>query len=502
MPPLERNDPRTYGLEIEKPVANGQTGEVQGVSQDYFQALAKLAQQRDQQAHFHTSDVNPNVVLGVTSPDLGDQGLDNGTNLQETALPYRTDPQGLEQLNQLIKLDLQTVTQALAQEGATVVNLANHPLGKTDQKTYQTYVVPKGIYAYLWHRGWDHSAGIDAKAQNSPATGVTPEEAADAFSVILGFGSAFVGLFANSPVAEGEVTGNKESRLKIWGRMMANSISEGDRLTTQFPSEKPHSLKDYFTWMYGPKTNIHFVKTASGTDYKTSGKIIVVDGNPSVLEYLTRKEYPGQVLGTNQKVMIKPELAHMEAMQFAQFAGARIRWGLDYQKADIQGFLAAMQTNQVEEYFKKTANFVYIEGRDPGANFPDRELLAAGKNIARSVTISPSALQAGLIRNLPEAVKLLNQYSWPVLAKLKEEAIKNGLSGAVDGITVASLAQKVLEVAARGLAPNEQWMLSYPRWVLKTGMNGADRALKYLGDNPDREKIRQLVISRKIVLPE
>ena len=88
-----------------------------------------------------------------------------------------------------------------------------------------------------------------------------------------------------------------------------------------------------------------------------------------------------------------------------------------------------------------------------------------------------------------------------MLGRLREAAIKDGLQGEVNGETVGSLTGKVLEVASRGLEPDEQWMLSYPQWVLETGKNGADRALQQLGDNTDRESIRKLVLSRNVLLP-
>jgi len=150
--------PRTYGAEIEKPVTNLDTGQPHRVSQDFFQRLAEFSQERGAKPKIHLSDIDSRI-LGVVSSDLGEQGVDNGRNLLETSLSYRSS---LAELAELMRLDLQTVQKALEEEGASVINLSIHPLGKRDLETYRAFVAPKGIYPYLWYRGWDHTAGIDA----------------------------------------------------------------------------------------------------------------------------------------------------------------------------------------------------------------------------------------------------------------------------------------------------------------------------------------------------
>lgn len=493
----------TYGAEIEKTVSNIRTGGVHSVSQKYFERLAKAAQERGDQWHYHFSDVKPEIKLGVISTTLGEQGLDNGFNLLEGSLAYTSDPGGLEKLHQLMMLDLKSTQEALAQEGATVINMGIHPLGRTDIETYRKFVAPKGIYPYIWHRGWNHAVGIDAKAQNCPTTGVSAARATDAFSAVLGLSFASIAIFANSPIAEGRITRDKEHRSRLWKEMMKDSIFASDRMMAQFPKKRMYTLKDYFNWMFGKGTNIYFVlHKGSEKDYKTGGKIVIIGGYPSVLTYLSKPKWKGTIFRTNKKVTIFPHLSHLEMMQFSQFAGARIRWTFDHSKVSISHFLEAMKKDNVEALFKKVAHSIYIEGRDPGANFPDRELLELGNNIPKSVVIAPSAIQLGLIRNLSESVALLNKYEWSILGRLKEAAIRKALDGRVGDITVRDLTEKVLEIASRGLEKSEQWMLSYPNWVLKTGLTGADRALRQLGNNVEPKSIRQLVLSRNVILPE
>lgn len=487
---------KTYGAEIEKPVSNAITGEPQGITQHYFERLSAQAEARGDKWEYHDSQISNGFHLGVVSSTLGEQGLDNGTNLLETALPVVDN---LEELNTRMQNDLRVVQDALEVEGATVINMSNHPLGKTDPEAYRTYVAPKGVYAYIRSRGWDHSAGIDAKAQNSPTTGVSAEEAADGVSVMIGFGAANIGLFGNSPVSEGQVNGKKENRLAMWDRMMANSRSGGDKKTARFPKARFNDLSDYMEWMFGRGTNIHFVQIQNGGDYKTSSRLITIDDDPSVLDYLARPEWTGTVFGSNEKVVVNPDMGHLEAMQFAQFTGARIRWVFNG-SVSTEEFIKAQIYHRVEEVFAKGTKFIYIEGRDPGANFPDRQLADAGDGIYRSITIAPSAIQAGLIHNLGEATQLLNSYRWNDLGRLREAAIKDGLQGSSDGLSVQSLTQQVIETAARGLREDQQWMLAYPRYVLQTGNNGADRFLQQLGDNTDRASIAKAVVSRNVVL--
>lgn len=501
----------TYGAEIEKPIANLSNGMPHCVSQEFFKRLGQQAWQRRESPRYHRSDLNSKII-GVRTKYLGEQGLDNGGNLLETSLPYQLS---LEDLKRIMSLDLQTAQKALKQEGASVINLSIHPLGGRDLETYKAFVAPKGIYPYLWYRGWDHTAGIDARAQNSPTTGIEPCKAADAASIIIGAGAAFIGLFANSPYEEGKRSGYKESRLTMWERMMKYAKVEGDRITAMFPPERFRTLAQYFNWMFGEKTSIHFIiNSDKNSDYKGIGdRIIVIPENPSVLDYLSATSWQGLFLkdifnGFNiNPVTIIPHISHMEKMQFAQFAGARIRYELNHEGFPLQEFLEACrhpEKSGVEEIFERWAKFMYIEGRDPGANFPDKQLLEAGEEIAESVVISPAAIQAGLIRNLQEATSYIDLFNWQHLKALREAAIRDGLRGEVDGITVNEFAKKILEIAGKGLTAEEQRFLRYPLWVLETGKNGADRAIEFVEETchatPLSEALRRLVINRQVIL--
>ncbi len=503
---------KTYGAEIEKPLANIRDGLPHKASQEFFKRLQKSSEKRKTFDHIHLSDVKEGVSIGVVSKDLGEQGLDNAYNNQETSLPYQTS---LAKLKKLMDLDLKTVQDALYDESGTVINMAIHPLIKRDVKTYRNYVAPKGVYPYLWHRGWDHTAGIDARAQNSPATGVRVWDAADAVSVIIGAGAAMIGLFANSPYEDIKRSPYKEARLTMWDRMMERSKVPGDRETAEFPPNRFRTLAEYFNWMFGGNTGIHFVlaeqKGFEG-NYKSMGdRMLLIDGNPSVLEFLSKKTWQASFFSeigkkfNLKKVKVTPASSHMELMQFAQFAGARIRYGLKHQQFPVQDFVFACKANNgdmVEKIFEKYATYTYIEGRDPGSNFPDREIANAGKDIAGSVVIAPSAIQAGLLKNLKEAARFIDRFHWQELKLLREAAIKYGLQGKVGDHTVYDFTKKILEISAGGLPSKEYEYLRYPVWVLRTKKNGADRAIEFIEaqKQPLKKALQRLIHARNAII--
>ncbi|MDE2589903.1 MAG: hypothetical protein KGL95_09605, partial [Patescibacteria group bacterium] len=117
----------TFGAEIEKAIINVKTGSPHVVSQNYFEELKKLAKKRKTFEKVHKSDVQPNVSIGVVSKDLGIQGLDNGFNLLETALPVTVS---LSDLHKNMHDDLSQTQKALKSEGASIINMSIHPLGK------------------------------------------------------------------------------------------------------------------------------------------------------------------------------------------------------------------------------------------------------------------------------------------------------------------------------------------------------------------------------------
>ena len=267
--------------------------------------------------------------IGVVTP-LIHSSIDNAFNNLESAIgPVPGGPGGLLNLHQLAIQELEDIGEALAQEGATLLNFSEHPNVAIDPQYYAAVRAPKPIYDYwVLVRGWNHSVGIDAKAQNGPTTSVEVEDAISALNVSLAVAPAFIALFANSPFESGHLTGLKENRLTIWPRMFETSFYGGDRRLQQLPERPFKDLRDYFEWMFGTGTVMQTVPMGVSEEYKTAATSIQLEGDPSLLEFLRGGPRSGRCLLTGQQVTLQPSVRHLEFLQFVQFLDARIRYRL------------------------------------------------------------------------------------------------------------------------------------------------------------------------------
>lgn len=487
------------GLELEMVVA-GRDGSTHAVG-PFFRALARLKQARGLGPVLKTVNGRD---FAVVSP-LIHSSLDNAFNNLESAIgPVTGGAGGLAALADLVAEELEDVVDALAEEGATVLNFSEHPDVAISPDFYAGIRAPKAIYDYwVKVRGWNHSVGVDAKAQNGPTTAVSAETAVPALNVVLGLAPALIALYANSPFEGGRLTGLKENRLTIWPRMFEGARFSGDRRLQQLPDEPFGELRDYMGWMFGPGTAIQMLPIGAKTDYKNAGGMLRVIGDPSGLEFLGGGLWRGICQLSGRPIDITPSLRHIEHLQFAQFLDARIRYSLATAPSVGEFFEAMARSGGLEELFSSNARYLYIEGRAPGSNFPDRELVdEAEPTVATSCVMSASAIQAGLIRNLEASRTLVYRWGWKRLRALRERAIADGLAGEVDGLLVADLCREVLAIASEGLRPDERWMLAFPNHVLRTGLTGADRSIAFW-ERSDRSprSLRDLVRRRRIVLP-
>jgi gamma-glutamylcysteine synthetase len=493
---------RSVGVEIEMPVANLKTGDSHRTV-SFFEAVRRIKAERLERIELEVIDGQ----LTAVCTDLVKTGMDNGFNNLESSIgPVATGESVLTGLHELIVEEMCVVQAALQEENATVINFSEHPDTEITPEFYKKTRAPKPIYDY-WtsYRNWNHPCGMDAKAHNGPTTGVSFHDAIEALNVILGLSPALIAIYANSPFDGGRITGFQENRLTIWPRMFSCSRFGCDFKLQQLPDAPFHSLRDYFLWMFGPDTSMQFVTSADSANYKEPDNIILIPGDPPLLEFLRRGACRGAVFNTHEAIDVVPVMRHLEFHQFAQFLDARIRYALADPDLPVCGFFEALdgRDEDLTEFFSRHARYCYIEGRAPGANFPDAELAAeAESDVIRSVMISPSALQNGLINNLPEASGLVSSYHWTDLAGLRGQAMRHGLAAEYNGIRVQDLCGRVMEIAARGLTGEEHWMLAYPELVLSKGKNGADRAIeafeKQVGTVAQR--LRKVIINRRLVL--
>ncbi|THF57250.1 glutamate-cysteine ligase family protein [Pseudothauera rhizosphaerae] len=468
----------SLGVELEMVIADRASGASHCVG-PFFANLRALKRARGMAAVLDVAydgrDLAVSSARGCTS-------LDNGYNNIESAIgPVGLDGRrdGLHQLHAWTCAELAEVREALAAEGAAVLNFSQHPALAIDDEGYRRIRAPKPIYDYwIEHRGWDHKAGIDAKAQNGPTTGVGIGDAVFALNAVLAASPAFIALFGNSPFENGRVTGLRESRLTIWPRMFRQARFAADDRLHRVPARPFTDLRDYFEWMFGEGTRMQLVPCRMDSDYKGLRDTAWVAGHPSLLEFLRGRSWPATHLGHGGSVSVEPSVGHLAFQQFAHFLDARIRFGF-VREPSLEAFFEAWERpHGMEELLASTLDFCYIEGRSPGANFADREIVdLAGEEVARSITIAPSALQAGLLRNAAALRPWLARQPWAALAELREAAVRDGLAGRAGEWPVRRLCEEVVAIAADGLEADEQWMLAYPLHVLRSGCNGADRAL-------------------------
>lgn len=491
----------SLGVELEMPVARRVTGVSHCVG-PYFHSLHDRRTARGEAAEI--AHLGGRAVALATP--LVHSSLDNAFNNLESAIGpvFATSAaDGLARLEALIRQEIADVTAALAAEGAGVLNFAQHPSQPITEALYRDMRVPRPIYdEWVTWRGWDHSAGLDAKAHNGPTTGVPIGDAVTALNVMLAAAPAFIALYANSPFEAGRLTGLKETRLTLWPRMFGGARHAGDDRLHRLPETPFRDLRDYFTWMHGPGTAMHVVPLPADGSYKTGGAYARVLAEPPLLAFLRGESWQAVCLDDGAVVTVKPGLRHLDFAQFGHFLDARIRFGFD-EMPDLDTFHAAWaRDGGLEDLFARTLAYSYIEGRAPGTNLADADLAeAAGEAVAASVAISPSALQMGLLNNLEAARGWLERLDWRSVAALRAAAMRDGLAGEAGDIAVRDLCGQVIALAADGLDADSQWMLGYPLWVLRTGRTGADRALAFFeaASGPAEERLRALCLRRMAV---
>jgi hypothetical protein len=460
------------GLEMEMVVASAQTGRSHTVAA-YFGGMARRKGARGLDPE--SKQLGGRTVAVIT--DGVDSGLDNAFNHLESALgPVRGGTGGLARLDAMVNTELADVIDSLADEGAVLLNASEHPDCPIDEDAYRAVRAPKPLYDY-WvdYRGWQHRIGIDAKAQNGPTTSVPLAHAARALNVVLGAAPASIALFANSPLEGGRVTGLKENRLSIWPRMFAAARFPCDARLSRTPGRRFADLADYFRRAYGDGTVMHTVPLGFTRDYKGESRTARPLDDPSLMRFLAEASWPAIGCADGEPVTLAPSAAHFEYLQFMPFLDARFRFRFGA-LPPVPELLAALHGRRsLEDLMAEYGTEGYIEGRCPGANFPDAGLIAeAGLDVASSVVMSPSALQAGLLANLDDAERLLRDWGWQRVLALRQPA----MTMALDDVAVHAFAGDVLAVARAGLDADDHRWLAYADWVWRNKRTGADRTLE------------------------
>ena len=489
----------SLGVELEMPTAHVQTGRTHPVGPFFrnLQQLRKLRGQEGELLAYNGREYGLKFKNGLHS-------IDNGFNNLESSLgPVQQGTNGLTQLHSLISLELQDIAAALDREKAMVINFSEHPDVQISREFYASVRAPRSIYDYqVGYRGWNHMSGFDAKAQNSPSTEIHLGNAILGLNCLIGLAPAFIALYANSPFEEGRIAEFKENRLSIWARQLNCSRMMGDRKLHQAPAKPFDNLADYLRWMFGPGTSMWFV--SQGDHVKNPLDMYLIPHDPPLLDFLRSGPCQGRSFFNSAEKLIVPDIRHLASHQFTQYTDCRLRYGLKDNGPELSEFMHVLDNNpsKLEEFLAPFLDFSYLEGRAAGANYPDRYLTGLDRaEISRSLVVSPSALQYGLLKNLHQTAMLVKKYRWPDLLGLRNEAAQNALDGEYNGIKVKDLCKHVVETAAQGLGPDDEWMLAYPLWVLQSGKTGADRALDRLNSMTGtvRERIGKLILERRTV---
>lgn len=458
------------GLEIEMVVAHAATGSSQPVVH-YFDALHGIKRAKGVSCAPILLDGRC-VALQTKAAECG---LDNGYNLLETALaPVDGGPGGMALLARQAYEELGDTLLALRADEACILNASQHPTCGRDAQWYGKVCVPRPIYQELrGYRGWRHSEGIDAKAQNGANTSVPVDKAVACLNVALALSAAAIALFGNSPLESGRPTGLKETRMTLWPRVFGPSRFPGDLALSQYPGRPFRDLGDFFTWMFGEGTVSRALPVDDPNDYKSASTALLAD-NPCLAAFLAAPRWTGRRVDTGQTVTLRPSARHFEYSQIGQFLDARLRYTLPVSPPLAELLAAWKKDDGLETLFERCGAQMYIEARAPGAGFADAALLhEAGAEVARSLLLAPIALQRGLLANLALASRLVDSWGWQALGELRETAMRHGLADE----RVAALCAEVLALAREGLAPDERPWLAYAEYVQDTGRNSADRLL-------------------------
>ncbi|WP_420373655.1 glutamate-cysteine ligase family protein [Pollutimonas sp. H1-120] len=466
--PVPAYQPR-LGLEIEMVVAHAHTGASLPVDA-YFSALRAIKKGRG----VASQDITlADRCIGLQTA-TAECGLDNGFNLLETALaPVDDGPDGLSRLAALAHRELADTLQALETDQACVLNASQHPACPRDPDWYAKVCVPRPIYHELReHRGWHHWEGIDAKAQNGANTSVPVEDAIRALNIAIALAPASLALFANSPLESGRDTGLKENRMTVWPRVFGPGRFAGDARLCQYPSRPFDDMADFFHWMFGPGTVTRGLPLQHSYDYK-SVPTVLLEGDPCLVDFLRASAWRGRRCDDGLLVELAPHARHFEYSQIGQFLDARLRYRLEI-LPPLSELMRAWRDGGLESLFAACGAQTYIEARAPGAGFADECLLReAGIAEAHSLLPAPCAMQKGLLANLDEAWRLVDEWGWEALGALREPAMRAGVGDA----RVKALCAQVLSVARSGLAPADAHWLAYPEFVLASGRSAADRLL-------------------------
>jgi len=278
---------------------------------------------------------------------------------------------------------------------------------------------------------------INAAAHTHLSVG--PEEAVRAVNVLNGFAGAQIALTADSCVWQGRIDPRyKCVGEKFWDWWMPDAVRIG------VPPEPFEDLRHY----------LDRVVALRPVFVKRQKRLLLLPGYRSFRDYVQTERAVAVDAQTGEQLQIEPMASDFEVHSTCYWYNGRL------------------------------SRYYTVENRVNDQQ-PPAELLCV------------HALSLGLVEVLKEAWEVLQNYDWDDLRECRSVACEHGLQGRVDGISLAHLAEQMLEVAALGLSRRhlgEERFLAPLEERLQRKMCPADEAAKLVSN----QGIRGLVAERRI----
>ncbi len=480
----------------------------------------------------HLMQVPKNTLTSLSQAHQANFGYDSSYHLLETNLPVSLSLVSLVEKARQVATILNT---RLRQDKTSLVSTSHHP---TDNilKAYTDGVLSKPIYDLLSGRraprfslkdnvlpqvygqdhkngrGWNHPIGTMSSSiqpWNSLDFNVAPQQLA----VLQATGFMFNLLTANSPFAEGEATGLRDSRLRMWGKggMIDTSRYPQERALANNLPEKPRGYSDYFKFVLGHQRPfvVPLSVKADGADssYKTKFMAVVQTGlgeNYSVLDMMQAKTIKCIDIETGESVDVKPSLSmFFNGFDFLNFPpSARFRISLPdadsinpsiFAKAVLSGDESTVRKLLLEAGIDK-GGFVCAEGRIAATVLPTQDSRGWEEfNL-------PYVLQTALVRAHQPVMEIIHKsgLTWKdltvVLPKLTNST-DNGFFSETKAIKAVDLATKIWHVAKKTLTKDELALVGDQiDHILSTKTAPAERQLNYVSRRANLSNLSEGVL--------
>jgi len=360
------------------------------------------------------------VGVWFTQPD-GEKMLintDGGICIVEFGfLPFSTLQETEENMRVILKEFLVVARQhgvALIDTGLQPKTPTYHPDLKSEKIWYRPFMRhPHWVgYHHLFHNIAAHQVCID----------VSYDELVDVLNLMNGIGGVTIALFANSGFGEWEVKSAHSERELRWNR-----IKEGSKDTFEHISgltkEPLTSLADYISYSWRtPLQAIHRGKTLhSVNEFITIG------------DYFKKSQWDAFDHGAIEPSTVSPSVKDINDQAQYFWPQSRAKFWFD-ESRPLEEFLSAYAGEEFGDYGRDHVTKLYVETRNIGAQ-PWNEVMVA------------PAFLLGLIENLEEAKKIVDDKPWKYWIELREKTLLKSME--VD--EVVPIAQTLFSIAKQGL---------------------------------------------------